>query len=241
MKNKNPKIILTLCSIIVGIFIATQMKLKVESYAPITLRSIQMTKDEITSINNEIAQMKDIIELKEEELKTLKNIAKGDDDIISVLSEDLKLNKQQSGYTDLEGPGVIIKMYDNPEEQIIGADINDDVIHDLDVLTILNDLRIAGAEAISINGQRVLSMSEIKCGGPIIKVNGRSMGTPFVITAIGDSKTLIASVTAPGTYGDTLKNVFKIGFEPAEFDKVTVPAYREKFAFKYAKPLGEGD
>lgn len=45
-------------------------------------------------------------------------------------------------------------MYDNPEDEIIGQDVNDDVIHDVDVLNILNDLRVAGAEAISINGER---------------------------------------------------------------------------------------
>ncbi len=65
----------------------------------------------------------------------------------------------------MEGPGISIKMYDNPDSQIVGLDINDDVIHDVDILNILNDLKIAGAEAISINGERVVSNSEIKCGG----------------------------------------------------------------------------
>lgn len=241
MKKDNPKIILTLFSIIVGIFIATQIKMKLETYAPVTIKSLQATKAEIVSINNEISELNKIIKVKEEELQLLENIAKGDDNIIDILLKDIEYNKVHSGQRALKGPGIVITMYDNPEERIVGFDINDDVIHDIDILNVLNDLRIAGAEAISINGERVLSTSEIKCGGPIIRINGRSSGTPFTIKAIGDPKLLYASVIAPGTYGDILKNVYQIGFEAEVQDSIVIPAYRGIYNFKYAKPIGEGD
>lgn len=241
MKNNNPKIILTLFSVIIGIFIATQMKLNVQSYAPVTISSIQTMKSEINSINEEIKSLEKVIKNKEEELETLINIAKGDDNIINILSEDINKNKINSGKSKVKGQGIIITMYDNPEERMPGFDINDDVIHDLDILTIVNDLKIAGAEAISINGERVISTSEIKCGGPTIRVNGRSSAVPFVIKAIGDSKLLNASVTAPGTYGDILKSVYQVGFDTSVEDSITIPAYSGRFDFKYAKPLGEGD
>ncbi len=241
MKKDNPKIILTLFSIIVGIFIATQIKMKLETYAPVTLKSLQATKAEIVSINNEISELNKMINVKEEELQLLENIAKGDDNIIDILLKDIEYNKVHSGQTALKGPGIVITMYDNPEERVVGFDINDDVIHDVDILNILNDLRIAGAEAISINDERVLSTSEIKCGGPIIRINGRSSGTPFIIKAIGDPKLLYASVIAPGTYGDILKNVYQIGFEAEVQDSIVIPAYTGIFNFRYAKPIGEGD
>lgn len=241
MKNNNPKIILTLFSVIIGIFIATQMKLNVQSYAPVTISSIQTMKNEINSINEEIKSLEKAIKNKEEELETLINIAKGDDNIINILSEDINKNKINSGKSKVKGQGIIITMYDNPEERMPGFDINDDVIHDLDILTIVNDLKIAGAEAISINGERVISTSEIKCGGPTIRVNGRSSAVPFVIKAIGDSKLLNASVTAPGTYGDILKSVYQVGFDTSVEDSIIIPAYSGRFDFKYAKPLGEGD
>lgn len=241
MKKDNPKIILTLFSIIVGIFISTQIKMKLEIYAPVTLKSLQATKSEIVTINNEISELNKMLKVKEEELEILEKIAKGDDNIIDFLLEELRYNKVHSGLTDLEGPGIIISMYDNQEERTAGYDINNDVIHDVDILNIINDLRVAGAEAISINGERVLSTSEIQCGGPTIRINGRSSATPFVVKAIGDPKLLYASVIAPGTYGDILKNVYNIGFETTVDDKVLVPAFRGMYNFKYAKPLGEGD
>lgn len=241
MKNQNPKTVITVFSIIVGILISTQMKLKVESIAPVTLKSIQTTKDEINALNNEILEMNKIIEQKEEELEILMNINKGDENIVDILLADNKLNKAVSGRSSLEGPGIRITMYDNMSPLIDGFDINDSVIHDVDILNILNDLKLAGAEAISINNQRVVSTSEIICGGPIIRINGKSIGTPFVIKAIGDSKQLMASVNAPGTYGDILKSVYQIGFEPETQDSVVIPAYNGNFNYTYAKPAGEGD
>lgn len=240
MKRNNPKIILTLFSIIIGIFIAIQMKLKVENYVPVTLGSIQMMKNEIVTVNKEIKELEKMINNKEDELEILSNTTKGDD-IIDRLSEDIKINKMNSGQTSLKGQGIIISMYDNPEERIVGFDINDDIIHDIDILNIINDLRIAGAEAISVNGERVISTSEIKCGGPIIRINGRSSGVPFVIKAIGDSKLLSASVTAPGTYGDIIKSVYQVGFKTSVEDSITISAYLGRFDFKYAKPSGEED
>lgn len=241
MKNQNPKIILGLFSIIVGILISTQMKLKVESIAPITLKSLQTTKDEITFLNNEIYEMEKIIEQKEEELQTIMDIHKGEENIVDILQDDLEINMTSSGRTVLEGPGIKITMYDNMSSEIIGLDINDDVIHDVDILNILNDLKIAGAEAISINDQRVVATSEIICGGPIIRINGKSIGTPFVIKAIGDPKLLMASVNAPGTYGDILRSVYQIGFEPESQESIRIPAYNGNFNYTYAKPVGEGE
>ena len=241
MKKNNPKIILTLFSIIIGVLIASQIKLQVESIVPVTLRALQDTQNEINLINNEIIELNNIIKQKEEELYILENVSEDDRNIEDILLEDLEYNMAISGRTAVEGPGIEIVMYDNMDTIIEGFDINDYIIHDVDILNVINDLKIAGAEAISINDQRVISASEIKCGGPIIRINDRSIATPFVIKAIGDPKLLMASVNAPGTYGDTLRSVFAIGFEPEAKDKVIIPAYTGGFNYKYAKSVEEGD
>lgn len=241
MKKNNPRVILTLFSIIIGIFIATQMKLNVESYAPVTLKSIQDTKFEINKLKVEIEELNLIEKEKILEFESLQNASQGNENIIDILNKDLDLNMDRSGYSDLEGPGISITMFDNPSNQVVGFSVSDDIIHDVDILNILNDLRIAGAEAISINDERVISSSEIKCGGPIIKLNQKSLGTPFIIKAIGDPKVLMAAVNAPDTYGDILKTVYKIGFEPQSQERVIIYAYTGRFSFKYAKPKREGD
>lgn len=241
MKIDKGKILILVSSIGLGILTSTMMKSNLESYVPVTLQSLEVMQEEVKVINNETNQLKEVFEEKQKELQSLIGLSYSDSTIVDKLNIDLISSKSTSGYIALEGPGIIIKMYDNPEDEIVGKDVNDDVIHDLDVLNILNDLRIAGAEAISINGERVVSSSELKCKGPVIGINGISIGTPFIIRAIGDKKLLMAAVSAPNTYGDALKNIFSIGFEPEVEDELFIPAYSGKFSFKYAKPKGEGD
>lgn len=241
MKKNHPKIIITVFSLILGLFIAIQINMKLETYRPVNIDSLQLAKSEIENIKKEMIELEALEKHKLEELNVLHNISKGDDNIIDILNSDLEKNKMYSGVSELKGPGIEIAMYDNQEVRDWWFDINEDVIHDVDILNILNDLRIAGAEAISINGERVMATSEIKCGGPIIRINERSSGTPFVIKAIGDTKLLMASVSASGTNGDILKNVYNKGFELEAKDEVVIPAYKGILDFKYAKPVGEGD
>lgn len=241
MKKSTGKIFLTLFSILLGFFIVTQIKMRLEIYNPLAVTNIQATKAEIDNIHKEIIELDEIIDNKKEKLDLLKSISKGDDNIINILVEDMEVNRLHSGESALAGPGITIEMYDNEEKRDWSYDINLDIIHDVDILNVINDLRLAGAEAISINGERVLSTSEIKCAGPVIRINGNTSATPFVIKAIGDPKLLMASVTAPGTNGDILKNVYHKGFDTKSEDSVTVSAYEGKFDFKYAEPLEEGD
>ncbi|OLS03887.1 DUF881 domain-containing protein [Tissierella creatinophila] len=241
MQIDKGKFLILVSSIGLGILISTMMKSNLESYVPVTLLSLEVMQEDLKFINSEVNELKDEFKEKEEELKSIKGLSYSDSTIVDKLNIDLVSSKSISGHMALEGPGIIIKMYDNPEDEIIGQDVNDDVIHDVDVLNILNDLRVAGAEAISINGERVVSSSELKCRGPVIGINGISIGTPFIIRAIGDQKLLMAAVNAPGTYGDALKNIFAIGFEPEVEDDLFIPAYSGNFSFKYAKPKGEGD
>lgn len=241
MKKVNPKIIIIIFSLILGVFISVQIKMGIEPYKPVTINSLQMTKGDIENIKKEIIELEKLEKQKQGELKVFEDIIKGDNNIIDVLIEDRKKNKMYSGASELKGPGITISMYDNKEKRDWWFNVNDDVIHDVDILNVLNDLRIAGAEAISINEERVTSTSEIKCGGPIIRINDKSSGTPFVIKAIGNPKLLMASVSAPGTNGYILKNVYYKGFDVEIEDEVKIPGYDGIFEFLYAKPVGEGD
>lgn len=238
--DKKVNIILFSFSLLLGFMIITQFNQNVENYNFVTLRTIQVTKNEIANISNELEDLSSIIEEKQEEVKRINN-TDDNSNAYDMLNKELSKTKAASGFTDMEGPGIIIVMQDNQDSEIVGYDIDDDVIHDIDILNILNDLRIAGAEAISINGQRIIPMSEIKCGGPIIRINGKSLATPFVIKAIGNPKTLYAAINASGTYGYILKNLYKISLETSVEDNIKISTYSGNFNFRYAKPIKEGD
>lgn len=240
--SKKPNLTILFFSILLGIFMAWQFNQNLSNIAPVTLRSIQITKNEINAINKEIEDLNRLMIDKKEQLKTLENTADGDEDIIDVLIGELNKNRAVAGFEKLEGPGIIIKMDDNKIEGAFGEEYNLDIIHDADVLKVINDLRGAGAEAISINEQRVLSITEVKCGGPVIRVNGKSVGAPFFIKAIGDPKLLNASINAPNSYTNIiLRGLYNLNIEATVDDNIIIPAYSGRFNFKYAKPSKEGD
>lgn len=242
MKSKAVgNILIMLMSIVLGLFLSTQFKLNIEQYDLVSLKSIQEMKNDVNNKRKEIEELKFLIDKKEKELENLENVINNEGDIVSVLEEQLEDIKLTAGFTDVEGPGIIIKMSDNADDEIVSGDVNYDIIHDMDILNIINDLKIAGAEAISINGQRLLSNSEIKCGGPIIRINEKSIATPFYIKAIGDPKLLYAAINAPQTYGDTLKNVYKINIETTMKYNIYIPRYWGDVTFKYANIKEEGE
>lgn len=243
MKNKNivsTKVILFIFSLLVGVLVSTQIEANTIAANSEDVKSAEDYLSQIDRSQDDIRKLNEMIKDKEKELRLLME-SDNDNNIINLLKEDIKTNKIYSGFSNMEGPGIEIIMYDNMEYDIIGLDINDDIIHDIDILNILNDLKVAGAEALSINNQRVISTTEIKCGGPIIRINGKSYATPFIIRAIGDPSQLMAAVTAPGTYGDILKNVYQLHFEAAINENIFLPSYDGDLSYTYAQPMEVGE
>ncbi|MDN4607549.1 DUF881 domain-containing protein [Sporosarcina highlanderae] len=101
------------------------------------------------------------------------------------------------------GPGVRVTLKDgdyDPVEQ----NPNDYIVHESHVLRVVNELKISGAQGISINGQRISSNSYIKCTGPVITIDGRTFPAPFVVEAIGDPEILSPSLNLTGGVIDSL-------------------------------------
>ena len=142
--------------------------------------------------------------------------------------------KMYAGLTALEGSGVIVRMDDS--KRAVSKDENPNlyVIHDEDILRIINELRAAGAEAISINGQRLIATSEIRCAGPTLSVNNVRSAPPFEIIAIGDKNSLENSIKMRGGVEDALK-VWGIQIEVLPVEKVYIPAYSGNFKHNFAK------
>ena len=106
----------------------------------------------------------------------------------------------------------------------------------MDILSIVNELRNTGAEAISINDQRVLTTTFIKCGGAIININGERVGAPFEIKAIGLPENL-ANLDRPGGYLDSLREKYQIGATLKKSDKLTIPKYSGVISYKYMSTI----
>ncbi|MET4559294.1 uncharacterized protein YlxW (UPF0749 family) [Lysinibacillus parviboronicapiens] len=117
-------------------------------------------------------------------------------------AEDLRLIL---GDLNSEGKGIRITLQDGDYDPK-SVNPNDYIVHESHVFKLLNELKISGAQAIAINGQRITANSYIRCNGPVITIDGKQHPAPFVIEAVGDSSTLSASLNLSGGVVDQLLN-----------------------------------
>ncbi|MFB4162575.1 DUF881 domain-containing protein [Alteribacillus sp. JSM 102045] len=121
------------------------------------------------------------------------------------LVEDLEKLRMLTGEVAVEGPGVEVTLNDHtyvPD----GSNPNNYIVHERHIQEVVDELVLADAEAISINGFRVLRNSSIQCAGPVIKIDSNTSAAPFVIEAIGDSEQLEAALELSGGVKDRLVN-----------------------------------
>lgn len=240
-KKTTNSIILFITSLILGIILITNIQLNLEDYEEVSLKSVQNMKKDIENYHKQIYDLKKLKVKVEEDIEKYKTTVEDDVDIADIVLEELDNIQFAAGLKDVQGSGIIVVISDSEDDVEYGENINDSLVHDLDVQRLVNDLKIAGAEAISVKGQRVLSTSEIECNGPTIRINGRTYPIPYVIKAIGNPKILNAAVTAPGTYGFKLKDVYGLKVETSISNFVLIPKYDGDIIFEYAKPIKEGE
>lgn len=137
-----------------------------------------------------------------------------------VLNEGLQQAKLFAGLTDVEGPGVTVTLRDGEEG---GSLPMDRIIHDGDVLRVVNELWASGAEAIEVNGHRIVAASSFRCVGPVIHVEGVPIASPIVIRAIGDPSTLMGAMNLAGGVLDELREVDK---SMVQLDRVAKHRFR---------------
>jgi len=155
------------------------------------------------------------------------------DDIINI-NKQIEELRFYNGFTDVRGPGIMMRVSDSviDDESI---DIMEKIIHDVDITVLLNDLKSAGAEAIDVNGKRIINISEVVCAGPVLQINGEAVPAPFVIRAIGDQEDLYSVVSDENTYAYDLKN--KYGMEVVvvmSYNMVVPKYYGSNYEAEYA-------
>jgi uncharacterized protein YlxW (UPF0749 family) len=154
------------------------------------------------------------------------------------LLEELKNARFLAGLVDLQGPGIEITLNDRKRDTIIYSNptlLSYYIVHDIDLLNIVNELRSAGAEAISINDVRIIATSRISCGGPTISIGKEQrFAPPFIIRAIGDPDKMMDYFIKrkDSVYHDLL--FWGLEFNIKKLDNVLIPRYLGDIKFYYA-------
>jgi uncharacterized protein YlxW (UPF0749 family) len=184
----------------------------------------------IHDLEKEIANQEDQIEAMRAQLNDLQSTHnKGK---LQDLQTTLAKAKVEAGLTPVVGKGIIITIDDNQEG--MKANPNDDpnkyIVHDEHLLNLVNELRIGSAEAIAINGHRLITTSEIRCVGNLINVDMSRVAPPYEIRAIGSPKLMIESISM-GKLAELENDNYPITIEESEH--LVIPAYRGDLQFKY--------
>jgi uncharacterized protein YlxW (UPF0749 family) len=172
---------------------------------------------------------------------------------LAAASKDLRVRQAQSravalrdpaGLTPVTGEGITVTLADASREvrEESTQDINALVVHQQDIQAVVNAMWAAGAEAVTIQGQRVVTTTGIQCSGSSVQVNGLYFPQPYVISAIGDPDRLedrIANDTYLAEYRrqSELPDI-QIGWELERESEIKAKAYAGLVRPAYAKPLG---
>ncbi|MEN6316413.1 MAG: DUF881 domain-containing protein [Clostridiaceae bacterium] len=223
MNKSGSRYILLLVFLIFGIVVSVQLKstFTARKQTASAALDVQTLKEQLAVVQKETAELKAKIDenlvIRNEIIKEY--IQQQDDSTLANEWEKIKLS---TGLVDVKGPGITIKLDDamvnEPEYEVRWQ-----IIHDDDIKTILNDLKKAGAQAITINGERVVPMSEQLCAGPTIKINDNRYPVPYVIEAIGNPDMLYEAISTSSRIAEMTE--FKIRVEITKSKELTLSKF----------------
>jgi uncharacterized protein YlxW (UPF0749 family) len=150
-------------------------------------------------------------------------------------SEALTTMRERMGLVAAEGPGLVVVLDDSSEEESPSGNLNDLVIHSQDVQAVANGLWAAGAEALAVNGQRVVPTSAVLCVGNTLLINGTVHSPPFRFTALGANlqAAFMGDPLVKRFAGDADR--FNLGFKVETRDRLSVPAYTGTAKVRFAR------
>ena len=215
------KVLIAVVFMVLGFMLSVQYKVTVQQ------RSIRM--DRVEDLSERLKAMESENKILLQEINELRK--KGAD---KVADHGLERERLLEGTTEVEGAGIEIVLDDSTISKKANENPNLYIIHDEDLLRVLNELRAAGAEAISLNDQRIVAMSEVRCAGPTVSVNNVRSAPPYVIKAIGAPKTLISALRLRGGVVETFE-FWGIQVKIKAAEKVRIPALKAPRNFEYAK------
>lgn len=227
---KKGKITVTITIGIACLALATVMFMQFKMVNQTDINELEvMREDELrTELANWKAKYEDAESQYQEKTKKLEEYNKTEateEETEGLVKNELEQVNLVLGRTDVEGQGITITLQENKDAE---AGITSDNLN-----MIVNELKEAGAEAISINDERIINMSDmVDINQSFIKINGQRIVAPYIIKAIGNQSYLESSLISNGGPVDEMK---KIGQDVSitKSNKVIVPKYNKEIKIKY--------
>ncbi len=221
----------TLVSLILGLMLAAQFKNVQKIGGNVSRQRTEELTEYIKKLEFDNESLSNRISEYEAIISDYENTSQDE-----TLINELTKSKSQAGLLPMEGPGVVVTVDNLYIDSWDGGQMVQNVHYD-DLLKLVNELNAAGAEAIAINNERVISTTEIRNAGDYIVINTNRHSVPFEIKAIGNPENLEAALKLLGGVVDNLSQILdiRVRTEP----KISIPRYEGTINYRYAQPIQE--
>jgi len=209
---------ITIVCIILGVMVAWQYKSvnynqNVMSYEN---KRAEELMEELIRLQKSNADLRAQLSKLQEDVRLYESAKAGSDETARNLLKELEEARTFAGLTDVKGKGVIVTLK--------GEGLS--TVYDEDILDVINELRAAGAQAISVNDERVVATTEVRKADPYIMVNKVPMTEPFVIKAIGDPDQLHNSLLMIRGVVEKLQG-YSIDVKVEKSEEIFIPKVRD--------------
>lgn len=227
-----PYTVIGIALFFLSMMLAAQMKSMSDTEELIAGKRETQLADELVTLQRKYDDLKSKYDDSAKIVEEYQNNSSTNNTLIASMKDQIQALSAMSGVTDLKGEGIVITLNDGTKTSDASVR-SDTLVHDSDLLTVVNELKAAGAEAISINGQRIIATSAIRCVGPVIQVNYQKVAAPFEIKAIGNAQYLESAMTIKNGVVDLLKE-YGVSVTVSRQNNVEIPKYEGEQNFKNA-------
>ncbi len=188
-------------------------------------------RQEIADLNEDIAELTDSV----------------DDQAVTRLRGEIEEVEGPAGLEPVTGPGVTITLSDAPDDVadkvLDEGELNPNrlVVHQQDIQAVVNAMWQGGAQAVTLQGQRIVSTTGIKCEGNAVLIQGVPFPQPYVISAIGDPSAIESAIDRDHDVSAYRKDAatpsIAVGWSLDSEDRIEAPAYDGLLDLRYAEPI----
>ena len=210
-------------AVVLGVLCALQVKNVRAAGGGLTPWSARGIANSTTALQAEKASLQAELAQTQQQSATLEQQRQSAESDLASLNSQYDTMRRQAGLTDLTGQGLVVTINprtynENGKKKIIR------VISDQELLLLVNELNAAGAQGISINGQRLISRSAIRLAGDFVNINNIATSMPYEVRALGNPDSLETALRLYGGMYDQLSEFYDVTME--HNGKMTLPAYQ---------------
>lgn len=236
MKNNKGFLFVFIATIILGALISMNFNFEgIQSYSQLNSTEYQNAVEERASLYKEIGNLREDNIEKKDKIENYEKSYTKNGKILDDMKAQINDYEMFIGLKKIEGPGIILKINDGTTNALEENtdEINSKLLHDNDMALVLNELRAAGAEAISVNNHRIVPWSGVICSWAFLGFDDGGMEyAPFNIYVIGDPEKLKAALLEDGSHVKQLM-FRKLYVDIQEIDQIIMPPTTASGNVKY--------